>query len=42
VGSKRAIKANTLHGIMEDFVVSFWCVRLGKVIDIRKVPFAFV
>jgi len=42
VGSKRAIKANTLHGIMKDFVVSFWRVRLGKVIDIRKVPFAFV
>jgi len=27
---------------MKDFVVSFWRVRLGKVIDIRKVPFAFV
>jgi len=27
---------------MEDFVVSFGRVCLGKMIDIRKVPFAFV
>ena len=42
VGSKRAVKANTLHGIMEDLAVSFWRVRLGKAIDFRKVSFAFV